>query len=386
MKKALLVLLAALLLAVLGLPMSCFPNDDGGPNGTGPVEGETIEAGGFTVILGTPRVDFPESMELRVQAESDAEITGISLQYRMDRMSIFPVTSVVFPGFTPGQKATAAWKWDMQQTGGLPPGADLTYWWSIEDSSGRRADTPERTLSFDDGRHDWRSMESSSFTLHWYRGDDGFARQLADSGEEALELLADDIGARPERAIEVYIYGSTGELQGSLIYPDEWTGGVAFTEYSIVALGISSAELEWGLGAMAHEMAHLVVHQVTMNGYGVSLPTWLDEGLAMYAEGPLAPGFASVLSSAVSQDRLDSVQSLSSSFPAGTQAAYLAYAESYSLVDYLLERHGGQERMLEYLSAIRGGSGHEEALGAVYGLTTAALDAQWKSYLAAGSA
>ncbi len=54
-----------------------------------------------------------------------------------------------------------------------------------------------------------------------------------------MSLLEDDIGAKPERTIEVYVYGSTTALQGSLIYPDEWTGGVAFTEYGIVALGIS---------------------------------------------------------------------------------------------------------------------------------------------------
>ncbi len=384
MKRAPLLLMV--LLVTLLLPVACFPDDDESDDGTTPVEGETMDVGGFTVTLGSPAVDFPDSILFRMEAESDAEITDVSLQYRMDRMGIFPVTSVVFPDFAPGQKATAAWTWDMEQTGGLPPGADLSYWWTIEDASGREADTPVRTLSFDDGRHDWQELHSASFTLYWYEGEDGFARQLVDAGEEALELLADDIGARPERTIEVYIYGSTGDLQGSLIYPDEWTGGVAFTEYSIVALGISTGDLDWGKGAMAHEMAHLVVHQVTMNGYGVTLPTWLDEGLAMYAEGPLGSSFASVLDSAVLQNRLDSVQSLSSSFPAGSDAAYLAYAESYSLVDYLLDRHGGQERMLAFLAALRGGSGHDEALQAVYGLSPASLDAQWKSYLSAAGA
>jgi hypothetical protein len=377
-------LLLILLLVMSLLPAACFPDES--DDGTTPVEGETMEVGGFTVTLGRPAVAFPDSIEFRMEAESDAEITGISLQYRMDRMGIFPVTSVVFPDFAPGQKAIAAWTWDMEQTGGLPPGADLSYWWSIEDASGRGADTPVKTLSFDDGRHDWQELHSASFTLYWYKGDDDFARRLVDAGEGALELLAGDIGARPERTIEVYIYGGTGDLQGSLIYPDEWTGGVAFTEYSIVALGISTGDLAWGEGAMAHEMAHLVVHQVTMNGYGVSLPTWLDEGLAMYAEGPLASSFTSVLSSAVGQNRLDSVQSLSSSFPSGSEAAYLAYAESYSLVDYLLDRHGGQGKMLAFLAALRGGSGHEEALQSVYGLSPATLDAQWKSYLSAGAA
>jgi hypothetical protein len=349
-------------------------------------EKETIELGGFSVTLSAPKVDFPDSMEFKIEVESEAEIADISLQYRMDKVGVLPVTSVVFPAFERGQKTSAEWKWDMTQTGGLPPGADLSYWWSIEDASGHEADTPIRTLSFDDGRHEWRKFQSTSFNLYWYKGDSHFVQRLVEAGEEALSLLEDDIGAKPERTIEVYVYGNTTALQDSLIYPDEWTGGVAFTEYGIVALGISSEQLGWGEGAMAHEMAHLVVHQVTMNGYGIVLPNWLDEGLAMYAEGELSSDLASRLSKAVKLGGLDSVQTLSSSFPADTAGATLAYAESYSLVEYLLENKGGRENMLELLGAIRGGSGYEEALVEVYALSIGQLDFQWKQYLTAGGA
>ncbi|MBN2098450.1 MAG: peptidase MA domain-containing protein [Dehalococcoidia bacterium] len=347
---------------------------------------ETIELSGFTVTLSAPQVNFPDSIEFKIEAEGSAEIVDITLQYQMDKLSVLPVTSVVFPEFDPGQKVSAEWKWDMTQTGGLPPGADLSYWWSIEDAYGREVDTPVRTLSFDDGRHEWREIQSTNFNLYWYKGDSHFAQQLVDAGEEALILLEYDIGAKPEQIIEVYIYGDTEALQGSLIYPQEWTGGVAFTEYGTIALGISARQLGWGEEAMAHEMAHLVVHQVTLNGYGIVLPTWLDEGLAMYAEGELSSDLTSALSSAVERGRLDSVQSLSSSFPADTAGATLAYAESYSLVDYLLDHKGGRENMLELLGAIRDGSGYEEALQEVYGLSISQLDSQWKQYLTAGGA
>jgi len=351
-----------------------------------PTEKETIELAGFTITLSAPKVDFPDSIKFKIEAESDAEITDITLQYRMDKLSVLPVTSVVFPAFAAEKKTSAEWKWDMTQTGGLPPGADLSYWWSIEDASGREADTPVRTLSFDDDRYEWKRVESSSFNLYWYKGDSHFAQQLVEAGEDALSLLEEDIGAKPGRAIKVYVYGSTAALHGSLIYPQEWTGGLAFTEYGIVALGISTQQLSWGEAAMAHEMAHLVVHQVTMNGYGVVLPNWLDEGLAMYAEGELSSDLAAALSSAVKQGRLDSVQSLSSSFPADTAGARLAYAESYSLVEYLLENKGGRENMLKLLGAIRAGCGYEEALQEVYGLSISQLDSQWKQYLMAGGA
>lgn len=349
-------------------------------------EKETIELAGFTVTLSTPKVDFPDSIEFRIEAESDADIVDITLQYRMDKMSVLPVTSVVFPAFAAGKKTSAGWKWDMTQTGGLPPGAEMWYWWSLEDASGREVDTPERMLIFNDGRHEWKEEQSPSFNLYRYKGDSQFAQRLIAAGEEALDLLEGDTGAKPGRAIKVYIYGNTDALRGALIYPDEWTGGVAFTEYGIVALGVSTAQVGWGESAMAHEMAHLVVHQVTMNGYGIALPTWLDEGLAMYAEGRLSSDLASALSSAVKRDRLDSVQSLSSSFPADTAGATLAYAESYSLVEFLLDNKGGRENMLALLEAIRSGSGHEEALLVVYGLTVSQLDYQWKQYLKAGGA
>jgi hypothetical protein len=123
-----------------------------------------------------------------------------------------------------------------------------------------------------------------------------------------------------------------------------------------------------------------------MNGYGIELPTWLNEGLALFAEGELRSDMATTLSSAVKRDRLDSVQSLSSSFPADTAGATLAYAESYSLVDYLLDHKGGKENMLDLLGAIRDGSGYVEALQSVYGLSIAELDLQWSQHLKAGGA
>ena len=50
------------------------------------------------------------------------------------------------------------------------------------------------------------------------------------------------------------------------------------------------------LQGVIHELAHLLVEEVTFNCFG-GLPTWLDEGLAVYAEGSL-PGFSRARSGA----------------------------------------------------------------------------------------
>src|SRR3972149_7875110 len=94
--------------------------------------------------------------------------------------------------------------------------------------------------------------------------------------------LAHNTGAELKDPVRLYIYASSADLQGAMIFPQEWTGGVAFSEYGIVIIGITpdAAGLEWGKGTISHELTHLVVNQVTFNPYNY-LPTWLNEGLAM---------------------------------------------------------------------------------------------------------
>ena len=194
--------------------------------------------------------------------------------------------------------------------------------------------------------------------------------------EEGLGRLTQDIGTYPEKPIKIYIYASASDLQGAMIFPREWTGGAAFTEFGIIAIGISPGQLDWGKRALVHELTHLVVHQATFSPYG-ELPIWLDEGLAMYNEGELAPNFKAYLQKAISEDKLISVRSLCSPFSAEPEKAYLSYAESYSLVEYLLDNYG-QVKMLNLLTLLKQGNTYDEALTQVYSFDIDGLDSRWR--------
>ena len=164
-----------------------------------------------------------------------------------------------------------------------------------------------------------------------------------------------------------------------MIFPQEWTGGVAFTAFSTIAIGISPSELDWGKRALVHELTHLVVHQAAFSPYG-QLPLWLDEGLAMYNEGELDPVLRSYLEEAILEDELISVRSLCSPFSAYSEKASLSYAQSYSLVEYLLDNYG-QDSMLDLLTIFKQGSTYDEALTEVYGFDIDGLDAGWRATL-----
>jgi hypothetical protein len=338
---------------------------------------------GIVVIDTDVDINFPNQAVFSIEAESYVDIVDVRLYYQVDRMNYAEVVSEGWADFTPANVVEANWVWDMRNSS-LPPGAEVIYWWMVEDADGNRFETSPEIMHFDDERYSWHSLNSTmplggELSLFWYAGDSTFAQELMDACEEGLTRSTQDIGTYPEEPIEIYIYASTVDLKGAMIFPQEWTGGVAFTAFSTIAIGISPSELNWGKSALVHELMHLVVHQATFGPYG-QLPLWLDEGLAMYSEGELDPTLRSYLEEAISKDELISVRSLCSPFSAYSEKASLSYAQSYSLVVYLMDNYG-QDSMLDLLTILKQGSTYDEALTEVYGFDIDGLDARWRATL-----
>jgi hypothetical protein len=334
---------------------------------------------GLAVTSSSAEADFPQRLNFNLSAQSNTDITDIRLCYAIERAGFADVTSEAYVAFTPAAAVDVSWSLDMVKVGGLPPGSSVEYWWKVADGSGDRVETSPAQVQFDDIRYDWCSLTEGKVTLYWYQGDDTFAGELMATAQEAIGKLADDTGAELERQARLYVYADSSDLQGSMIYPQEWTGGVAFTRYSTIAIGISPGNIDWGKRAIAHELTHLVIHQITLNPYN-DLPVWLDEGLAVRSEGLLNPTYSSYLSEAIATGSLISVQSLASPFSAFSNEAVLSYAESYSLVEYLIASYG-QAKMAELLTVFREGSGYDDALEEVYGFDMGGLDALWREYV-----
>ncbi len=336
--------------------------------------------GELAIIDSSAQVGFPSRLSFNLSVESDVNITDIRLNYKVDQVSFAQITSEVYIDFVPSSLVNAEWTLDMRKTGGLPSGSIVEYWWTVEDASGGRIETAPVQVEFDDTRYSWQSLTEGKVTIYWYEGEQSFAQELMATAQQTLARLSEDTGAYLERPAEIYVYANAGELRGAMIYPQEWTGGVAFTRHGIIAIGIAPDNLDWGKGAVAHELTHLVIHQMTLNPYS-DLPTWLNEGLAMYAEGEFPPEYAAYLDKALAEESLISVRSLSSPFSAYAEESLLAYIQSYSLVEFLINNYG-RGKMLELLNTFKQGSSYDEALEKVYGFDMDGLDTRWRDYVA----
>jgi hypothetical protein len=331
-----------------------------------------------TVIDSWVEVDFPMLITFYVTAKSNNDIDDLRLHYRIDRMDHARITSEVYLPVNPATSVTDYWEWDMRQTGGLPPGAVIEYWWTVTDEFGNTTDTIPEMLEVNDERYSWQSITEGKVTLYWYDGNEDFSNELMSATQEALARLDEQSGATLEDPVSIYIYANSNDLRGSMIYPQEWTGGVAFTRYGIIAIGIGNNpdDIAWGKRAIAHELTHLVIHHVTYNPYN-GLPTWLDEGLAVNAEGPLQYYYANYLNQAYENDAFISVRSLASPFSTDAGKSLLSYAQSYELVRYLIDEYG-REKMFALLSTFQQGSGYDAALLKVYGFDMDGLEALWR--------
>ena len=330
---------------------------------------------GINILHNEVDISFPGSIVFNIEAQSDSNIVDARLQYQVLKRNHATVVSESWADVVPSEHIYTSWLWDMRKSS-LPPGTSISYWWILVNEDGDSHKTAVQELSFVDTRYDWKRLEDDNLILYWYEGDDQFAQELMDVSLQGIAKLGKDTGTYPDELVSIYLYASSNDLRGAMVFPQEWTGGAAFTEFNTIAIGISPENIDWGKEALVHELTHLVIHQSVYSPYG-RLPTWLDEGLAMYNEGNLSYSFQSSLDDAIKNDALISVRSLCSDFSADPGKAYLAYAESYSIVEYLLVNFG-REEMLKLLTVIKEGSTYDNALLQVYGFDVEGLDERWQ--------
>lgn len=327
------------------------------------------------------RLNFPNTLTFEARLQSSSEIRSVVLEYGADQLTCGTVIAKAFPQFTPGTSVDVSWTWDMRQSGSMPPGALIWWRWRVTDASGAESLTPQQTVTWLDSKHAWKLVSGGNINLYYYRGDQAFADRLHQSAVDARARLEQDTGVRTDKPIKIYVYGSYQDLGDAILFEPGWTGGQAFPTHNVVIIGISPDNVEWGIDAIAHELAHVLIGQQTFSCLG-DMPTWLSEGLAMYAEGGLDGYSQQGLDQAIANDTLLSLRALSGGFSESSDKANLSYSQSYSVVNFLLTKYGKQS-MTALLEALRDGETPDSALQRIYGFDTDGLEDAWRAWVKA---
>ena len=339
--------------------------------GASVVRAASIEASDFR-----ERSDDPTSIMFSARVSAPAGLESASFVYKV----LNPDGNVGGSGdatFAPGAETDVTFTLETITFGRyIPVGSTFVYHWELTDREGATLTTEDREYRFFDGRYIWRGRTEGQVTVFWYGLNEGRAMAALESTVAALRAVGNLVETEVPYPIKVMVWGSDdeGELarrsRGVTFEAQVRTGGQRVAPDLVFVF-------EPTRDTVQHEVAHIVSH-VAGDGPFTSLPSWLDEGLAVWAQGAPGIGYAGSVALAIQADRTLSLRSMQSASNRPTEVN-LFYGQSYSTVDFMI-REFGQPQFAELFRVFFAGSSIDRALEQVYGFDQNGLYNAWREY------
>jgi hypothetical protein len=231
-----------------------------------------------------------------------------------------------------------------------------------------------------DDRFEWKEVSNDHVSVYAYNGDEKFNRTILDSAQRTIDKVQKEFGVELDTPIRIWAYQSQKDFQGALsANSEEWSVGATFPQLNLIVATLPKGD-EYSVGRVVpHEVTHQILYQATKNPFN-SPPRWLDEGLAVLHQEQGQDEYADYVDAAVKEGRLYSVRALNSDFPYDPDDVHLAYAESLSIVKFIID-HFGADKMGALIAAYRLGLSHDEAATQALGVDLDGLDKLWKESL-----
>jgi hypothetical protein len=334
--------------------------------------------GTIRVIENVHEHEFEGPMTFRLEASSDQEINSVTLFYRVSGQT---AAHRVEPEFEPGTTVQAEHTEDMDDPENhQPPMITFTYWWTIEDKAGNRLKTDPISFAYEDTRYNWQVLENDRVRLYWHDQSQAFGERYFDAATQAANELSEQFGVTVKDPVAIVIYNTHEELMSVLTEASsEWTGAVNFGRAGVIAIGLGSSA--WMEAVIPHELTHAMLYLVTKPPFG-DIPRWLHEGLAVRSEGGMSSEERAALDRAIREDNLLSLRVLNSPFADQRERAILSYAESSSLVEFIVDEYG-TAKLGELIAVFAAGAHYDDAMQEVFGVDMDGMEDLWRTYVGA---
>ena len=330
--------------------------------------------------------NYPAGITFDVEAIGSADITHVALRFGTTTTTTCQdAVAIRDLEITPGRDVTASYTWDFRTSGTVPPGTEVWWEWEITDADGQILRTERRTQILTDQRFTWQTVGDDQLTIYWVDGDTDVGNTLLDLAQGAADSLRADAGLSVDQPVRLTIYPDFDSMREAVLQVAEWTGGLAYSSYNAILIGIAPDQEEWARVVIPHEYTHLVTGAATDNCLSVYMPTWLNEGLSMHFEGSLSTSDDAMLADRVRAGTLPPLRELANGFSAYGDDANTSYTQSGRVVSYLLDAYG-PDPMAALLAAIKAGQPIDDALRTAYGLDTDQVDAAWRASITGDAA
>lgn len=210
--------------------------------------------------------------------------------------------------------------------------------------------------------------------------DQSIMNVVLESVDRDYQELAGRFSFHPKSKIIVKIYPNPKMYHLASSVPWWFRGGIADVRgyKMLLAAPTGSRNLEKFRETIKHEMTHIFTNLIT---YG-NLPHWIGEGLAMYEASQWDIDKERTLRLAVLDKGLLTLEELRRPFRGfkTPQKIVLAYAESYSAVEFMFNMYG-RDKVLQILKGFSRGQNFDEAAKSVLGISAKQFEKEWLDFI-----
>ena len=321
---------------------------------------------------------FPLGIKFDVNATSTSRITDISVNMWKGEIGVGVYKNFDFE-FDQNVNASLFWYTNSSDTY-IPPGTNIKYQFKINNESGDELTSEIFEFVYHDINFSWDSIVDEGFVVYYHGPVKNRAYKILETIKETANKMEPIFGEYVNSPIAVTVYNNPVEMieglppESKTIRRELITQGMAFNTIGTLLILASGSDY---LGTASHEMTHILVHRST-EGI-VSVPSWLHEGLAEYANIYPSFSFTNALDKAIINDDLLPLTMFSGQ-PGTSEDKLLFYGQSESFISFLIEEFG-VEKMKELLVAIKSSTTLDSAIQETYGQTKVQLENLWRSSL-----
>ncbi|MBD3181926.1 hypothetical protein GF312_06530 [Candidatus Poribacteria bacterium] len=225
---------------------------------------------------------------------------------------------------------------------------------------------------------EWSSVESEHFVV-MYSESRKKALEIQKIAEDFYPKVTENLGYSTPRKIAIWFFESRKNFHMTARAPiQDWAAGYAYPLHARIAIKDPSS-----LENRRINLTHLLKHEITHVIFGLymgdnleKVPTWFNEGIAMYGADEWSYGEYWTILMGTLSDSIIPLKEISYTFPRGESKARLAYAQSSSVINFIVERYG-HPALRECIRLMASGYSFNRAMNISMGISVDWLEHTW---------
>ena len=258
----------------------------------------------------------------------------------------------------------------------IPTGTQVTYSWTVTDKNGASTTSKEETITFLDGRFQWLSKQEGRVSVYWYGASSANAEVAMRATLESIVHNEELLKVKLEYPVRVVVYRNSAEAK-----PAQRPRAATFDQQIVTGgsrVATNVLHIYDPLGGFEdvarHEAGHIVT-KVAGDGKVSTLPSWIDEGTAVYSQKSVG-GYGPALQRAIQTDQLLRIRNMAAPSNQPSQVD-IFYGQSWAVVKFIIDKHG-KDKFAAIFKSVKDGAPIDDALQTNIGMDQDGLYNAWR--------